>query len=188
MSGTDIQTRQIIIVGTNGTGKTTLAHNILKTLKKPPRKLILTRQLDEWSEYPLNELRSKADFKFRGINRHIVVDPSRTLKNLHYLRNCLILFDDARKYLPAKTDDDLIALYISRRQNALHIIFVAHSFDQVPVQAYSFATDFILFKTVKPIGNERLSQLNDPEKFIATKNKVDQAARINHFHKEHITI
>jgi uridine kinase len=188
MSGTNIQTRQIIIVGTNGTGKSTVAHTILKSLKNVPRKLILTRQLDEWSEYPLNELQCKADFEFKGINRHIVVNAPTMLEKLHYLRNTAMLFDDGRKYLPAKTDDALNALYISRRQNALHIIFVAHSFDQVPVQAYSFATDFILFKTVKPIGNERLSQLNDPEKFIATKQRVDKAALINRYYYEHITI
>ena len=185
---TNIQTRQIIIVGTNGTGKTTLSHNLLKSLSNVPRKLILTRQLDEWAQYKQNNLKTPADFRYNGINRHIVVEPKITLERLHFLRNAALLFDDARKYLPAKTDDDLNALYISRRQYAMHILFVAHSFDQVPVQAYSFATDFILFKTVKPIDNTRLGQLNDPEKFLTAQKRINHAAQTNHYYYEHIQI
>ncbi|MCF8359233.1 MAG: ATP-binding protein [Prolixibacteraceae bacterium] len=176
-----------VIVGTNGTGKSTVALHILKALNVP-RKLVLTRQLEEWDEYPINELLNPADFRFRGINRHIPVNISQTLEKLHYLRNCALLFDDARKYLTAKTDDELNALYISRRQYAMHIIFIAHSFDQVPVQAYSFATDFILFKTVKQIDRGRLAQLNEPEKFIEAKNRVDREAITNHHYFERIKI
>lgn len=183
---TNIQTRMTIVVGTNGTGKTTVTEGIMKRLKVP-RKLIVTRQLDEW-DYPQNELSKPADFRFRGMNKHIPVDISQTLERLHYLRNCALLFDDARKYLTAKTDDELNALYISRRQYAMHIFFVGHSFDQIPLQAYSFATDFILFKTTKPIDNGRLSQLNEPEKFIEAKQRIDRAAQTNHHYFERITV
>ena len=182
---TNVQTRMTIIIGTNGTGKSTLVRQIVNGINLP-RKLIITRQLDEWDECPQNNLVAREDFLFKGIQRHIPTDVNQTLDRLHYLRRCAVVFDDARKYLKAKTDDELNALYISRRQYAMHIIFVAHSFDQVPIQAYSFATDFILFRTSKPIDKGRLNQLNDPEKFEETKRRVDQEAKTNPYYFERI--
>lgn len=185
---TNIQTKMTIIVGTNGTGKTTELRRMLTAITNPDRKLIVTRHLFEWSDFKENKLISPADFTFKGINYHIPADPSLTLSKIQHLKNSVVVFDDARKYLKAKTEEELNDLYISRRQYAIHIFFVAHNFKQVPVQAFGFATNFILFKTVAAIDNERLNQLNDPEKFLETKRRVDLMAEKNPFYKELITL
>lgn len=184
---TDIQTRMTLIVGTNGTGKSTVARKILTSLTLP-RSLVVTRHLTEWNDYPFNELQTAVDLRFRGINYHVPKNAAETLKRLQYFRNGAILFDDARKYLKAKTEEELNDMYISRRQNGIHIFFVAHNFKQIPVQAFGFATDFILFKTNAAIDNDRLSQLNEPDKFLEIKKRVDQKAKANHFYYEMITI
>lgn len=185
---TSIQTKMTIIVGTNGTGKTTELRRILQGIKNPDRKLIITRHLTEWADFPHNDLIKPADFRFTGINHHIPRDISETLLKIQHLRNSVIVFDDARKYLKAKTEDELNDLYISRRQYAQHIFFVAHNFKQVPVQAFGFASNFILFKTVAAIDNERLSQLNDPDKFLEVKRRVDTEALKNPYYKELINL
>jgi len=184
---TDVQTRMTLFVGTNGTGKSTVARQVLTSLTLP-RSLVVTRHLSEWADFPHNELRTAEDLRFMGINYHVPANAETTLKRLQYFRNGGLLFDDARKYLKAKTEEDLNDLYISRRQYGIHIFFVAHNFKQVPVQAFGFATDFILFKTNAAIDNERLSQLNDPEKFLAAKARVDKKAETNRFYFERIII
>ena len=70
-----------IIIGTNGTGKTTLLRSILQNSKQ--KILIVTPDDVEWRDYEAVELNKPEDFVFKGIRRHIF-DPTKngTLKKL----------------------------------------------------------------------------------------------------------
>ena len=67
------QTKRIVIIGTNGTGKTTLLHRIVHNAAQ--KTLIITPHDNEWNEidpngnplYPTNDLRHSSDYNFAGI-------------------------------------------------------------------------------------------------------------------------
>lgn len=139
-------TTMTVLLGTNGTGKTTATKNIAKASGQ--RVLVITPDDREWTEYPLTELRSghSEDFQYTGIRRHIW-NEKHTLKMLQYFQNGIIILDDCRAYLKATTADEIRQLLIRRRQRNVHIMVSGHGFTEVPPVFFTFATDFILFLT-----------------------------------------
>ncbi len=144
-----------IILGTNGTGKTTLLRNIVESSSQ--RTLIITAQDAEWLHLPHNPLLTPDDFAFSGIQRHIF-DPHRThgtLSRIHLFRKGIIVFDDCRLYLRANTDDTIRALLIARRQREVDIFAVGHGFTEVPPVFFTFASDLFLFRTTDEIRRRK---------------------------------
>lgn len=139
-------TTMTVLLGTNGTGKTTTLKNILKASGK--RCLVITPDDREWLEYPQTLLRPgcSEDFLYQGIRRHIW-NPKYSMQMLKYFQNGIIVFDDCRAYLTARTHDDIHQLMIRRRQRNVDIFVVGHGYTEVPPVFFTFATDFILFQT-----------------------------------------
>jgi len=186
------QTKRIVIIGTNGTGKTTLLHRIVHSAAQ--KTLIITPHDMEWNEtdpngvplYPVNELRTAADYNFTGIQKH-VFDPDRTLKRLRGFTRGLLVFDDCRAYLDARTDKEIHRILISSRQNMIDEIFVAHGFTEVPPKVFTFATEYFLFRTEDNITRRKFFVLNYPliEKM---QRKVNKASVYNPHHYEHFKL
>lgn len=186
------QTKRIVIIGTNGTGKTTLVRQIVHNAAQ--KTLIITPHDNEWNEtdpngeplYPLNELRHASDYNFTGIMKHIY-DPDRTLKLIKGFTRGLIVFDDCRVYLDARTDKEVHRILISSRQNMIDEIFVAHGFTEVPPKVFTFATEYFLFRTEDNISRRKFYVKNYPliEKM---QNKVNQASVYNPHHYEHFKL
>ena len=186
------QTKRIIIIGTNGTGKTTLVRQIVHNAAQ--KTLIITPHNNEWNEtdpngeplYPVNELRHASDYNFTGIMRHIF-DPDRTLKLITNFTRGLLVFDDCRAYLDARTDKDVHRILISSRQKMIDEIFVAHGFTEVPPKVFTFATEYFLFRTEDNISRRKFYVKNYPliEKM---QNKVNQASVYNPHHYEHFKL
>lgn len=166
-------TTMTVLLGTNGTGKTTAVKNIAKASGQ--RVLVITPDDREWTEYPLTELRSghSEDFQFAGIRRHIWND-KHTLRMLQYFQNGLIIFDDCRAYLRASTADEIRQLLIRRRQRNVHIMVSGHGFTEVPPVFFTFATDFILFFTRDNIKRREAYIRN----FEAVQNKQEEVNAI----------
>ncbi len=186
------QTKRIVIIGTNGTGKTTLLHKIVRNAGQ--KTLIITPYENEWNEldpngnelYPVNELRSAADFNFTGIQRHIY-DPDRTLKRISGFTRGLIVFDDCRVYLDARTDKTIHTILMSSRQKMIDEIFVAHGFTEVPPKVFTFATEYFLFRTEDNITRRKFFVKNYP--LIERKQiEVNKAAVYNPHHFEHFVL
>ena len=101
--------KMIMIIGANRTGKTTLLKNILAMSGQ--RALVITPDYTEWNDkdaygndlYPLNELATRDDYVFTGIQRHIF--NSRTLAAVKAFKKGIIVFDDCRTYLGDRTDE-----------------------------------------------------------------------------------
>lgn len=141
-----------ILLGTNGTGKTTMLHNILS--QSGQRALIIMPDEIEWTKYPLNYLDKPEDFLFTGIQRH-VFDPKKTLDALELYKKGILVFDDCRGYFKSGTADQLRKLLIRRRQQEIDIFAVGHGFTQVPPEFFTFASDYILFKTCDNIKRRK---------------------------------
>lgn len=131
----------VILLGTNGTGKTTY----IKKATQGQRRLILT---------------STGRGGWAGV-KHIAVDQLHTnwkgtrqiamfendqvftkiIDNKQPLRNCTVIMDDCRNYIKSNIDHTpgLKVLLIDYRHLKLDLWFVIHSPNQVPPQVYDFA-------------------------------------------------
>ena len=138
----------VILLGHNGTGKTTMLRKILQ--ESGQRCLIVTPDDVEWTDLPENELKSRSDFEFTGMMRHIY-KPDTTLDAIKFFKKGILVFDDCRSYFQSNTDPRVRELLIRRRQRSVDVFAVGHGFTQVPPVFFTFASEYILFKTVDNI-------------------------------------
>ncbi len=186
------QAKRIVIVGTNGTGKTTLLHKIVDNAHQ--RTLIITSHPYEWNEtnangeplYPLNELRRNDDFKFEGVQRHLF-DPERTMKILHKFRRGLVVFDDCRTFFPDKTAESIHKILISSRQLMLDEIFVCHGVTDIPLRMFTFGPEFFMFRTTDNMDRRSRGVLNY-QLIEQMQRKVNRIAVHNPFYYEYFKL
>ena len=146
------QTKRTVILGAPGTGKTTFVRNALA--RAGQKTLVITPYMNEWCERDANGVElypELVDLKptnlyFTGIRRH-VYRPKYTFEHLKAFRRGIIVFDDCRGYFKASLDEKIHNLLIGTRQNMIDVFAVAHGFREVPPVFFTFATDFILFRT-----------------------------------------
>ena len=178
----------IVVLGANGTGKTTFVKQICAATRQ--RVLIITPDDAEYNEidaygnmlYPMNELRTKDDFMFDGVCKHIF-DPQRTMKVLHNFKCGMIIFDDCRAYFQARTEQALHELMIRRRQREIDMIAVGHGFTEVPPKFFTFATDYVLFRTEDSIDTRKpyIRSFDKVKRMQAHVNR--KAKNAPHYHK-----
>lgn len=156
------KTKLINIVGTNGTGKTTLANEFIKKeIAKGGRALIVTPDDTDWLQYPRINIYSENRIEnFDGAMRHIWND-KEDLKIISRFKNGLLIFDDCRAYFSASLNEELHKLLIRRRQKQIDIIAISHGFTEIPPKFFTFSTEIIIFKTTDNIMKRR----NDIKRF-----------------------
>ena len=182
---------QIIILGTNGTGKTTLvAQLVQEAVKAGKRALIVVADPVDWRQVeeiePQPSLLRKGGFS--GVRKLVYQSDKDTLSPIKdYYFDGLLIFDDCRAYLRANTPPELKNIFIRRRQFMRDIVIVGHGFTDVPPQFFTYTTMFILFKTVDNI-ERRKSVVLDYEKVKAVVERVNKAAQKNPHYNEKIII
>lgn len=172
-----------IILGTNGTGKTTLLQSIIN--RSHYRALIVTPDGAEWLQYPENKLLTPEDFTFTGVNRHIFNPYSGSLNYLPYFSNGTLIFDDCRSYLKAKTEDKIHDILIRRRQRMIDIFAVGHGFNEVPPVFFTFCSDIFLFRTTDNIVR-RKDCLKDYKRMQEAQMRINKKAQKEPHYFEHI--
>lgn len=179
----------IIVLGTNGTGKTTFLNSVLTELNE--KTVVITPDDIEWRQYPHNDLQLPDDFIYPGIKRHIFNPGSKkekvksTLDVLEYFKRGQMVFDDCRAYLQSATDDRIRQLIIRRRQRMVDVYAVGHGFNEVPPVFFTFATDIVLFRTVDNISR-RKNCLKDFEKMEQAQKRVNEKSLKDPHYFEHI--
>ena len=172
----------IVVTGINGTGKTTIIKKfVIAALKAGQRVLVVTPDPAEWTTLPEIHERFRERIEwYKGGRRMIYQKGDLKLINDYY-RNGLLVFDDCRVYLDAKTSDEIHTVLIRRRQFMLDLIFVAHGFTEIPPKFFTFADHFIIFKTLDSI-DVRKQQLGSSFKNIKkVVEDVNQEAEKNEF-------
>ena len=182
--------KMIMIIGANGTGKTTLLKNILAMSGQ--RALVIEPDDTEWNDkdaygnemYPENQLLSRQDYVFTGVQKHIF--GPRTLAAIKAFKKGIIVFDDCRTYLGDKTDEEIHDLMIRRRQRMVDFIAVTHSFTEMPRRFFPFTSDIFLFQTKDQIDMRASVALNvnDLKRIQA---EVNAEARTNKHYYKHIS-
>ena len=182
---TDRAAKLIIILGFNGTGKTTLVKKLVKNeMNKPTgRGLIVTPDDIEWNFLPDVNQRLNHHIKDYVKFRKIIYQPGALNWIAAYFRNGLLIFDDCRAYLGATTDQELHNLLIRRRQKSIDIIAVGHGFSEVPPKFFTFASEIILFKTMDAI-KRRQNVIRNYTEMEAAQIRVNEAAQTNPYYFE----
>lgn len=185
------QEKLILIIGVNGTGKTTVEAELVNHfLSKNHRALIVTPNPDEWTQYPDVKSDAKSLSSFVKAAR-ILANPfnNDTIVTDLYTgyKNGLLVLDDMRVFVDNRVDKFLEAILIDRRHRNVDILAVAHSFETMPKSFYRYANTIILFKTSGKI-NDRKKELVNPEAFEAAQIRVNEKAETDPYYYEIINL
>ena len=180
-----------LLLGTNGTGKTTLlAEFIAKNVKAGRRVLIITPDDAEWenvnylteSEQPYDTAREMRDFT--GVRKLIYTGVETTeaiYKNYH---DGLLVLDDYKAFgISSQAETKTLRqIMIRRRHRMLDIAIVAHGFTEVvPMFLFSFSTHIALFRTVDSMSRAK-SAIKDYEKMKALQTQVNEKAKKDQYY------
>ena len=134
-----------VLVGINGTGKTSFIKNILEqTVNEKNRALIVTPDPSEWRQ--VEEVSGREISTFKGI-RKIIYHAGAMEEIQTYYSNGMLVLDDARVYIHAQSNDWMQWVQIRRRQVGVDLFCNFHGLTQVPPVFFTFATNLILFYT-----------------------------------------
>lgn len=175
---TERNAKMTIVLGRNGTGKSTLLRQILEHSGR--KCLVVTPDDIEWRDFKENPLAEPKDFVFNGIQRHIF-DPTPkkgTLAKLEYFKKGIIVFDDCRAYLNDRTDQHIREMIIRRRQREIDIFAVGHGFKEVPPVFFTFLSEVILFSTTDNVIL-RKNCLKDFDRMLSAQTRVNRIANKN---------
>lgn len=157
-----------IIVGTNGTGKTTLLNRFIK--EKGRKALIVDPDGLEWQH--IKEIAPEKSGELKsGFGK--VLAP--TIDDLEYLidfQNGSLVLDDCRFYLKSRMEESIRRILIRRRHNSVDVFAVAHGLSEVPASFYTFGTHLICFKTNDSLV--RLRNSTDKEKIHKLRLAIDK--------------
>lgn len=177
--------RCVCFVGTNGTGKSTACERLMLA---DERGLMILPTFDDWAQkYDTCDCEHLSDFDFTGVRCHIVDhDPEGTIENIfRYFRGGTLVFDDPKVYIKKNLDNHPIKKILARRrQMRCDVVFVAHSFMDIPPMFFSYITDYLIFNC----GNaeRRKNELGEHYDAIARIiDRVHRAAKTNPHAYEH---
>lgn len=149
--------RQMIVIGTNGTGKTTLVKKLViaELKKKDSHILVIVPDDMEWPAVPFVHPKFPQRIERYVGARKIIYEPGILGVITERFTDGLLVFDDCRAYFTAALDMELHTLLIRRRQKRLDIVAVGHGFTEIPPKFFTFATDLILFRTIDNIDRRK---------------------------------
>lgn len=167
---------RIILVGTNGTGKSTFANKIIQAAVAGENRRALAVLPDD-SEPIFRDYNELQRTEIQYINQvqnklnKVYFDNGKLFDDIQkYFRNGVLVLDDAR-YYTGSIDEGLRKLFIRSRQNNIDIVFICHGLSEIPPSLITFATKIILLNTVD--SWQRLkNKIPNPEKFERLVNEV----------------
>jgi len=138
-----------MVIGTNGTGKTTLLKKIvINALKHNERVLIVTPDYVEWLQIDLvHEKHTHHMATYKGARRIIYQNDATLEAVIKHFHNGLLIYDDCRSYFRSNIGEKIREQFIRRRQHMLDIFFVGHGFTEIPPVVFTFANTVYLFRT-----------------------------------------
>lgn len=139
-----------IIIGGRGTGKTTFSQELMKD---HPKKVLIVDTFNHPSYKHVPRIHPHQLKKWeKGIYRIWPLKDSYTIEEIlasidSDLNNCMIFFEDALKYISGKLKPEERRFIIDSKQKNLDMLFLYHSYGQVPPDLYRFCDFVTVFKT-----------------------------------------
>lgn len=167
----DFKAALTIVLGTNGTGKTIYLENMATSeLKKKNRRvLVVVPDVLEWSTLEL--VQPEWIDRYTGARKIIYFDGLLDVI-IERFKNGLLIFEDCRAYLTNRPNSKMHSLLIRHRQNMVSIAIVGRGFLEVPPKMFTFATDYVLFKTIDNPSSRKDVICKLPE-IKAARNRVN---------------
>jgi len=185
MSENKRQAKLILVVGENGTGKTTLINQLVNAELKANRKaLIVTPHFTEWNIFnnvPVNDCLDI--YSFKGIERIHYTGEMEIFDSIKKeFFNGMLVMDDCRAYLKSNLHLSIKALLISRRQIMTDIVMAFHNIVDVPPQIFYYAPEIILKKTSTSFSHRKNLILPDYyEKLEKAQERVNKNPNKYHY-------
>lgn len=151
--------KQIIVLGTNGTGKTTFVKKlVISELKKKDSHILIVVPDDmEWNtvDFVHPKFPERIE-RYVGARKIIYFDGLLDIIRDRF-RNGLIIFDDCRAYWnkPNAVEGELHSILIRRRQQMIDVAFSVHGFTELPPKMFTFTTHYVLFRTKDNIDRRK---------------------------------
>ena len=165
------------ILGRRGTGKTTYGRQIMDAYKKkhPHMKQIIFDTLDHpsYRDIPYIPPHLLARWKKPNTYRTWSSETDKMLLLASNLRNALIIFEDATKYVNKVIQKPLRSLIMDSKQKNLDIIFMFHGFSYMPPEMTRIVDYLTIFKCDNPAY--RKSDIVGYETIAAAYDKVMQS-------------
>ena len=172
--------KQIIVLGTNGTGKTTFVKKlVISELKKKDSHILIVVPDDmEWNSVEFVHPKFPERIERYVGARKIIYYPGLLDIIRDRFRDGMVVFDDCRAYFTAALDQDLHSLLIRRRQQMIDIVAVGHGFSEVPPKMFTFSTHIVLFNTLDNIQG-RKNVIRNFEEMKAAQTRINAKALDN---------
>lgn len=178
----------ILIVGTNGTGKTTLVLNDFVANYKENVLIVDADGMErKWQQFPLIEPEQISNPTHR-ITRVMMIDEQKTIDQLSNFKNGLIVLDDCRVYINSRLEKPFRRLFIRRKQFCQDQIAVAHGISEIPSTFWTYATHLILFKTtdsyLRPsskynVPSGKIAEINQAINYLNNQNDIHKSFTIS---------
>ena len=170
-----------IIMGRNGTGKSTFCEKIIKVMKQRAVVVTLNGAPKIWRQYKAIDPANKKDWEFKsGIRQIFYMQHEKdTIKYIHRnFRNGVLIFDDCRGYLTSNVDSDIYLkrLLIDFRHKMLDLFFVCHTPTDVPPRIWGFYSTAWIGATDALFPKSRIAT-DSAEKIIVAQQKVNEEFR-----------
>ena len=171
----------LILIGTNGTGKTTwLKNNLLPINQK--NFVVPANEMDS-TAWDIPFLTSE-EFKngFTG-SRLILPDPAIVLKAIQNpkIKGGGLIIDDYRNFLQTNAAIPAIwrKLFSDRRHKMLDIAICGHDPAAINAGLFSFNPILVLFKTTRPFARNISDKVMNYDQLLKTQNRVNKKAMTN---------
>lgn len=170
-----------IIVGKNGTGKSTFAQKAIKGMKRRAVIVTFDGMPKIWRPYPLIDPKDPEAWTWKkGIKqiRFDIYDDDTFKYIFRYARDMIVVFDDCKEYIRNNVDNQI---YLKRllsqfRHRMLDIFFIAHAPDDVPKRIWIYYSTAFIGATDVLFDSRRL-RVGSVDKLITAQQKVNAAFR-----------
>lgn len=177
-----------IIIGRNGTGKSTYCKKILDKLKGKAIVVTYNGAPKIWRKYKearIDDPKHMQKFQ-KGVRQVIAAryEDGRKNHTFKYIyknfRNGTVIFDDCRGYINSNIDNDQYFrhLMLDFRHKMLDLFFVVHSPSDVPPRVWGFASTVFVGSTASFLRPAQASiDTESVNKIVAAQHSVNDAFR-----------
>ncbi len=141
-----------ILLGNRGTGKTFYSLELIKKYRTahPEQKILIIDTLDH-PDYALiasieikdlKAWRKPSVYRIYGSNTREIIEAIK-----QNVSNCLIIFEDASKYIGKLMDSHVRTMIFDSKQKNNDLIFLFHGFMATPPELFRISDTITLFKT-----------------------------------------
>ena len=146
-----------IFSGKRGTGKTWFfLKTFLSIYRKfnPKKRIVIIDTIDHPMYRHIPQIKSEMLSRWKrpgGVYRIFGEDPDVMLENVEkYLRNALVVFEDASKYINANLQDSVRRSVLDSKQKNLDMLFMFHGFSYIPPKLLRISDEITIFKSDNP--------------------------------------